>query len=118
MIVFCMTRNLFLGLLLLSLIGVGQVGFRTVARVVIQYDVPMELLGRVTSVFAIERGLNSVGSVVLGAFAAAFGAATGLAIAATISLFSTLVFLYRLVRPRRTAVTRAVREVTKKDRGS
>lgn len=118
MIVFCMTRNLFLGLLLLGLIGVGQVGFRTVARVVIQYNVPAELLGRVTSVFAIERGLNSVGSVVLGAFAAVFGAALGLAIAAGASLLATLVFFYRFVRPRPAAARRPVKDVANEDQGS
>ena len=98
---FCMAPSLWLGLLLLSLIGAGQVGFRTLARVVIQYDVPSELLGRVTSVFAIERGLNSVGSVVLGGFIAAFGAAFGLGLAAALSLALTLAFFYRFFSPGR-----------------
>ncbi len=108
---FCMAPNLWFGLALLSLVGAGQVAFRTVARVVIQYDVPGELLGRVTSVFAIERGLNSLGSVVLGAFIAAFGAALGLALAATTSLALTLGFFYRLLKPRRAAIAEPRGEV-------
>jgi len=98
---FCMARNLWLGLLLLGLIGAGQVGFRTLSRVFIQYDVPGELLGRVTSVVAIERGLNSIGSVVLGAFIAAFGAAFGLGLAGALSLALTLAFLRRFFTPGR-----------------
>jgi hypothetical protein len=42
----------------------------------------------------------------LGAFAAVFGAALGLAIAAGASLLATLVFFYRFVRPRSAAVAK------------
>ncbi|MBI2987693.1 MAG: MFS transporter [Deltaproteobacteria bacterium] len=100
MIFFCMSRNLLIGLIFLALIGASQIGFRTTARVVIQYDVPVELLGRVTSVFGIDRGLQSLGSVLLGALTAAFGAALGLGTAAVVSLLVTLVLYFFLKPPR------------------
>jgi hypothetical protein len=102
-IFFCMARSLWTGLLLLGLVGAGQVGFRTVARVVIQYDVPAELLGRVISVFSIERGLNSLGSVVLGAFIAVLGAGLGLASAGALAL-GIMFTLYAYLKPRRPSV--------------
>jgi MFS family permease len=102
-VLFCMARSLWLGLFLLGLVGAGQVGFRTVARVAIQYDVPAELLGRVISVFSIERGLNSVGSVVLGAFIAVLGAGLGLASAGALAL-GIMFTLYAFLKPRRASL--------------
>jgi predicted MFS family arabinose efflux permease len=100
LVFFCFAPDLPSALFFLALVGAGQIAFRTLGRVLIQYEVPVELLGRVTSVFVIERGLNSVGAVILGGLTTAFGAALGLAFAAAISLAATLVFSYRFLRPR------------------
>jgi shikimate kinase len=50
-------------------------------------------------VVAIERGLNSIGSVVLGAFIAGFGAAFGLGLAGALSVGLTVAFLRRFFKP-------------------
>jgi predicted MFS family arabinose efflux permease len=77
-------------------VGAGQVSFRTTSRVIIQIETPRELLGRVMSVFNMDQGMRSVGSVVMGAFASLFGASLGIALTASISLIVTTTLFYRL----------------------
>jgi hypothetical protein len=51
----------------------------------------------VMSVFNLDQGMRSVGSVVMGAFATIFGASIGLSLTAGISLAITTVIFYRLL---------------------
>ncbi len=97
LILFCVSPVFWLSLVLLTCVGAGQVSFRTISRVIIQIEAPRELLGRVMSVFNLDQGMRSVGSVVLGAFATVFGAALGVALTAGISLIITTLLFYRLL---------------------
>lgn len=63
-----------------------QIIFRTVSRLIIQVEAPRELLGRVMSVFLMDQGMRSAGSMVMGAFVVLFGAAHGLAFTSAISI--------------------------------
>jgi predicted MFS family arabinose efflux permease len=102
LILFCFSRNLWLSVLLLGLLGAAQITFRTVSRLIIQVEAPRELLGRVMSVFLMDQGMRSVGSMVMGSFATLFGAALGLSFCAAMSMAFTAAVFYRyLVRPRR-----------------
>jgi hypothetical protein len=65
--------------------------------VIIQVEAPRDLLGRVMSVFNLDQGMRSVGSVVMGAAATIFGASAGVALTATISLLITTLLFYRLL---------------------
>jgi hypothetical protein len=49
------------------------------------------------SVFNLDQGMRSVGSVVMGAAATIFGASAGVALTATISLLITTLLFYRLL---------------------
>ncbi len=49
------------------------------------------------SVFNLDQGMRSVGSVVMGAAATIFGASLGLAFTAVISLIITTTLFYRLL---------------------
>jgi hypothetical protein len=95
LILFCASSIFWPSVLLLALVGAGQVTFRTVSRVIIQIEAPRELMGRVMSVFNLDQGMRAVGSVVMGASATLFGAPVGLAITAGISLFITTIIFYR-----------------------
>lgn len=97
LILFCVSPLFWLAVLLLALVGAGQVSFRTISRVVIQIETPRELLGRAMSVFNMDQGMRSVGSVVMGAFASMFGASLGVALTAGISLMVTTTIFYRLL---------------------
>jgi MFS family permease len=97
LILFCTSPIFWLSVLLLALVGAGQVSFRTISRVIIQIEVPRDLLGRVMSVFNMDQGMRSVGSVVMGAFATIFGASLGIALTAGLSLIVTTTLFYRLL---------------------
>ena len=57
-------------------------------------EVPRDLLGRVISVFNLDQGMRSIGSIVIGLFATFFGAAFGLAVTSTVSLALTSALFY------------------------
>lgn len=97
LILFCLSRSFLLSIGLLALVGGARIGFRTISRVVIQIEVPRDLLGRVMSVFVMDQGMRSVGSVVLGIFATLFGAALGLALTSVVSLVLTSALFYHLL---------------------
>ena len=101
LVLFCLSRNFILSVALLVLVGGGQIAFRTISRVLIQMEVPRDLLGRVMSVFVMDQGMRSVGSLVIGIFASLFGAALGLALTSLISLSLTSALFYRLIGPGR-----------------
>ena len=97
LIFFCISRTLWISVVLLGLLGAVQILFRTVSRMIIQVETPRELLGRVISVFLMDQGLRSVGSLVMGASATMFGAALGLSFCSVISMVLTSVTFYRFL---------------------
>jgi MFS family permease len=97
LILFCLSPVFWISVILLGIVGAGQVSFRTISRVIIQIEAPRDLLGRVMSVFNMDQGMRSLGSVVLGAFATLFGASLGLALTAGLSLIITTTLFYRLL---------------------
>jgi len=99
LILFCLSGSFPLSIALLACVGAGQAGYRTMARVVIQTEVPYGLMGRAISVFQIDQGLRSVGSMVMGTFASIFGVALGLILTSVISLTLTSTLFLRLLRP-------------------
>jgi hypothetical protein len=54
-------------------------------------------MGRVMSVFNLDQGMRSIGSIVLGAAATLFGASLGIALTAAASLIVTTALFYRLL---------------------
>jgi predicted MFS family arabinose efflux permease len=100
LILFCLSPIFWLSVLLLALVGAGTVSFRTISRVIIQIEAPRTLMGRVMSVFNLDQGMRSIGSIVLGAAATIFGASLGLALTAVASLIITTTLFYRLLGKR------------------
>jgi len=97
LILFCTSPVFWLSVFLLALVGAGQVSFRTISRVIIQIEAPREILGRAMSLFNMDQGMRSLGSVVMGVFATLFGASLGLALTAGISLVVTSAIFHRLL---------------------
>ena len=96
LILFCLSGSFLLSVTLLSLVGAAQVAFRTISRVIIQMKVPYDLLGRVMSVFLMDHGMRSIGSIVIGTSATLFGISLGFALTSVISLILTSVMFFRL----------------------
>ena len=101
LILFCLSRNFLLSVGLLALVGAVQIAFRTISRVIIQIETPRDLLGRVISVFVMDQGMRSVGSLVIGIFASIFGAALGLALTSVGSLTLTSMLFFHFLGARR-----------------
>jgi predicted MFS family arabinose efflux permease len=97
LMLFCASPIFWLSVVLLTLVGAGQVCFRTISRVIIQIEAPRNLMGRVMSVFNLDQGMRSIGSIVMGASATFFGASLGLALTAAASLIVTTALFYRLL---------------------
>ena len=97
LILFCLSRTLWISVLLMALLGGAQILFRTVSRLIIQVEAPRELIGRVISVFLMDQGMRSVGSMVMGAAATVFGAALGLSLCSVVSIGITTLTFYRLI---------------------
>ena len=86
-----------MSVLLLGLFGGMQIIFRTVSRLIIQVEAPRELLGRVMSLFLMDQGMRSLGSMVMGAFVAGFGATLGLIATSLVSMALTAITFWRLL---------------------
>jgi predicted MFS family arabinose efflux permease len=97
LILFCVSPIFWFSVVLLALVGAGQVSFRTISRVIIQIEAPRNLMGRVMSVFNLDQGMRSIGAIVMGASATVFGAPLGLALTSVASLIITTTLFYRLL---------------------
>ena len=70
---FAFSQSFFLSLGLLTLIGFFFMGFRALANTAIMTEAPPDLLGRVLSLFFLDRGLLSLGALFIGGTASFVG---------------------------------------------
>lgn len=70
---FAFSHSFILSLVFLAMVGFCQVGERALTNTVIQTGTPQELLGRVLSLFFMDRGLWSLGGLIIGSSASAIG---------------------------------------------
>jgi MFS family permease len=71
--IFAFSHQFFLSLVFLVMVGFCQIAARALTNTVIQTETPAYLLGRVLSLFFMDRGLWSLGSVIIGSAAAVIG---------------------------------------------
>ena len=101
LILFSLSNSLFFSMVLLTLVGATGVAYRTISRVIIQMRVPYGFLGRVMSVFQMDHGMRSVGSMAIGTSISLFGIAFGLSLTSVVSLILTSVIFLLFLRSRR-----------------
>jgi len=70
---FAFSHNFILSFLFLAMVGFCQISGRALSNTAIQTATPDHLLGRVLSLFFMDRGLWSLGSMIIGASGAAVG---------------------------------------------
>jgi MFS family permease len=70
---FAFSHNFILSFLFLALVGFCQISGRALSNTAIQTATPDHLLGRVLSLFFMDRGLWSLGSMIIGASGAVVG---------------------------------------------
>ena len=81
---FAFSHSFVFSLCLLALVGFCFIAFRASANTAVQSDTPPHLLGRVLSLFFMDRGLWSLGGLLIGSSAAVIGIDHTLAAAAVI----------------------------------
>jgi MFS family permease len=70
---FAFSHSFVLSLVFLAMVGFCQVGERALTNTAIQMGTPQNLLGRVLSLFFMDRGLWSLGGLIIGSSASAIG---------------------------------------------
>ncbi len=90
---FAFSSSFALSLALLAMVGFCQIASRASSNTAIQVETPPNLLGRVLSLFFMDRGLWSLGSVLIGGAAALIGIDWTFATCASICALAAATFL-------------------------
>jgi predicted MFS family arabinose efflux permease len=80
LILFSFCRSLPLSMLFLVLVGASNIAFRSVANSVVQMETPPHLLGRMLSLFFMDKGMWSFGTLFIGSVAHLVGTPKAIAI--------------------------------------
>jgi MFS family permease len=81
---FAFSHIFILSFVFLAMVGFCQIAVRALCNTAIQMDTPSSLLGRVLSLFFMDRGLWSLGSVFMGTAASAIGISWTFAVCALV----------------------------------
>jgi MFS family permease len=95
LILFSFCRSLPLSMLFLVLVGASNIAFRAVANSVVQMETPPHLLGRVLSLFFMDKGMWSFGTLFIGTVAHVFGTPNAIAISGVGCALAATVLLYQ-----------------------
>ena len=96
---FAFSYSFVLSLVLLALVGFCFIAFRASANTAIQSATPSHLLGRVLSLFFMDRGLWSLGGLLIGSSASVIGIDWTLALSAVICAVAAAGVLFAAGRP-------------------
>jgi predicted MFS family arabinose efflux permease len=107
LILFSFCRSLPLSMLFLVLVGASNIAFRSVANSIVQMETPPELLGRMLSLFFMDKGMWSFGTLFIGSVAHVVGTPNAIAISGTCCAVaaSALLCQQRRARENRAAET-------------
>ncbi len=95
LILFSFCRSLPLSMLFLVLVGASNIAFRAVANSVVQMETPPHLLGRVLSLFFMDKGMWSFGTLFIGTVAHVLGTPNAIAISGVGCALAATVLLYQ-----------------------
>ncbi len=103
LILFAFSRSMVLSLVILTLLGSSQMAFRALANTIVQLETPPHLLGRTLSLFLMDRGLWSFGTLLIGGAASLIGTPWAIALSGLVCGLSATVVIYsreRVVAPK------------------
>lgn len=102
-LLFSVSRFMTLSLVLLAIVGSMQMSYRVLARAIIQEESPPPLLGRIMSLFFLDRGFGSLGSIAIGSLAALVAVAPAVGLSAAACGLSTWL-IPKIARPEKTTL--------------
>jgi predicted MFS family arabinose efflux permease len=94
LILFALSRSMIFSLIYLILVGSMHMLFRALANTTIQLETPSHLLGRTLSLFFMDKGLWSFGTLLIGSVAVLVGTPWAIALSGSICAASTGALLY------------------------
>ena len=95
LILFSFSRSLPLSMLFLVMVGASNIAIRAVANGIVQMETPAHLLGRVLSLFFMDKGLWSFGTLFIGSVAHWVGTPRAIAISGVTCAVAASALLYQ-----------------------
>ena len=95
LILFSFSRSLPLSILFLMLVGASNIAIRAVANSVVQMETPPDLLGRMLSLYFMDKGLWSFGTLFIGGVAHVVGTPRAIAISGAACAAAATALLYQ-----------------------
>ena len=95
LILFSFSRSLPLSILFLMLVGASNIAIRAVANTVVQMETPPDLLGRMLSLYFMDKGLWSFGTLFIGSVAHVVGTPRAIAISGAVCAAAATALLYQ-----------------------
>jgi MFS family permease len=95
LILFSFSRSLPLSILFLMLVGASNIAIRAVANTVVQMETPPDLLGRMLSLYFMDKGLWSFGTLFIGSVAHVVGTPRAIAISGAACAAAATALLYQ-----------------------
>ena len=100
LILFSSSSWFFLSLVLILLVGMMEMGSRTINQTLVQLLSPNELRGRILGVYLLDRGVRPLGGFLMGTGASLLGAPIALALGGGMCAFIALGVLFKSSRIR------------------
>ena len=95
LMLFSFSRSIYLSMLFLILVGASNIAFRAVANSIVQMETPPQYLGRMLSLFFMDKGLWSFGTLFIGSVAHLIGTPRAITIAGAVCAIAAAVLLYQ-----------------------
>ncbi len=115
---FAFSHQFLLSFLFLAMVGFCQIAGRALSNTAIQTSTPDNLLGRVLSIFFMDRGLWSLGSMLIGALGAVIGMDWTFALCGAICAITALAVMSISRKYRAEIVRRNTERILKTDLGA
>jgi MFS family permease len=95
LVLFSFSRWLPLSMLFLVLVGASNIAFRAVANSIVQMETPPHLLGRMLSLFFMDKGMWSFGTLFIGSVAHVIGTPNAIAVSGVCCAVAASLLLYQ-----------------------
>ena len=95
LMLFSFSRSIYLSMLFLIFVGASNIAFRAVANSIVQMETPPQYLGRMLSLFFMDKGLWSFGTLFIGGVAHMIGTPRAITVSGAFCAIAASILLYQ-----------------------
>jgi MFS family permease len=95
LMLFSFSRSIYLSMLFLIFVGASNIAFRAVANSIVQMETPPQYLGRMLSLFFMDKGLWSFGTLFIGSVAHVIGTPRAITVSGAFCAIGASILLYQ-----------------------